>query len=183
MMKKNSNFIRQSRRLRYLAVGFFALYFAAECLGWLAPHSVGQGVPQLALALQNIPLGRLEAMPLWQRGLGLALALPAVGALGAAVWQLRAVLSSFERSDFFTPQVRRRFRRFAALLLVGTGLTMLEPTLRSAVFGLLLDRRLTLELDMNGSDFWTLLLCAVFYAIAHILDEGQRLAEENSGFV
>ena len=69
---------------------------------------------------------------------------------------------------------------------MGTGLTMLEPALRSAVFGLLLDppgAPLTLALELNGSDFWTLLLCAVFYAIAHILDEGQRLAEENSGFV
>jgi hypothetical protein len=175
-----------SRRLRYGAAGFFSLYLIAECLGWLAPHALRQVAPQLVLALQNVPLAQLDAMPLWQRVLGLMLALPALGALGAAVWQLNAVLRSFEQAAFFTPQVRRHFRRFAACLLAGTGLSMLEPTLRSAVFGLLLNppgAGLTLEVDLNGSDLWTLLLCAVFYALAHILDEGQRLADENSGFV
>ena len=176
--------------MRYLAAGFFILYLAGECLGWLAPPpwlraSLGHGAAEMLLQLQNVAPARIAAMPFWQRVAGLALAAPALGALAFAVLQLCAVLSSFERAAYFTPQVSRQLRRFTLFLLLGTTLTMLEPTLRSAVLpqlGPAPAATLQLDIDVNGSDLCTLLLCAVYYALAHIIDEGQRLAIENSEF-
>jgi hypothetical protein len=106
-----------------------------------------------------------------------------LGTLGYAVSQLGAMLRSFEQAAFFTPQVSLQFRRFVGFLLLGTVLTILEPTLRNAGFSLLGEGRLQLSLDVTGSDLWVLVLCAVFYAIAQIIHEGQRLADENSEFV
>ena len=175
-----------SRRIRYLMSVFFALYCLAEVLAWLAPDLLSTGSSQLMLALQNLALPQVAALPLWLRAVGLALALPALLLLAAALRALSTVLRSFEQGAFFTPQTRHGLRRFTALLTGGTALSMLEPTLRSAVFGLLQQApggRLTLEFQLSGSDLWTLLLCAVFYVIAHLMDEGQRLADENGGFV
>ena len=190
-MKKNQTApAALSRRVRYGVSGFFVLYLLLTVLGWLAPvpavqGAVGGGMYELLLQLQSQPFERLAAMPLWQRGLGLALALPALCVLGDAVRQLAAVLRQFEQGVFFTPQVARHFRRFAGGLLLGTVLTLLEPTVRGMLFGLLEDgaSRLRLVIDITGGDLWTLLLCSVFFALAQILHEGQRLADENSGFI
>jgi hypothetical protein len=181
-----------SRRVRYCAQGFFCLYLLGSVLGWLAPLPLfrgalgGGGMFEVLLQLQGMPFERVAAMPYWQRALGLALALPALLALGDAVRQLAAMLRGFEHQVVFTPLLSRQFRRFSAGLLAGTLLTMVEPTLRAMVFGLLEDgpgAKLRLVLDVTGGDLWTLLLCTVFFALAQILHEGQRLADENSGFV
>ncbi|KHA80499.1 hypothetical protein [Janthinobacterium lividum] len=180
-----------SRRVRYGVSAFFVLYLLLTVLGWLAPApaahgSLGDaGMYELLLQLQSQPFERLAAMPLWQRCLGLALALPALLVLGDAVRQLAVVLRQFEQGVFFTPQVAQRFRRFAGGLLLGTVLTLLEPTVRGMLFGLLDEgtSQLRLVIDITGGDLWTLLLCTVFLALAQILHEGQRLADENSGFI
>lgn len=191
-MKKNpTGPAALSRRVRYGVSGFFVLYLLLTVLGWLAPAPAvqgavgGAGMYELLLQLQSQPFERLAAMPLWQRGLGLALALPALLVLGDAVRQLALVLRQFEQGVFFTPQVARHFRRFAGGLLLGTVLTLLEPTVRCMLFGLLEDgaSQLRLVIDITGGDLWTLLLCSVFFALAQILHEGQRLADENSGFI
>ncbi|MGK5048659.1 hypothetical protein ACQ4WP_22605 [Janthinobacterium sp. GB4P2] len=191
MKKNNSGPAALSRRVRYGVSGFFLLYLLLTVLGWLAPAPAahgslgGAGMYELLLQLQSQPFERLAAMPMWQRGLGLALALPALLVLGDAVRQLALVLRQFEQGVFFTPQVARRFRRFAGALLLGTLLTLLEPTVRGMLFGLLEKgtSQLRLVIDITGGDLWTLLLCTVFLALAQILHEGQRLADENSGFI
>lgn len=186
MNKKMTGPAVLSRRVRYLVWGFLAVYGLAEMLAWLAPALLSSGSSQWMLALQNLALPQVAALPLWLRAVGLALALPALLLLAAAVRALSTVLRSFEQGAFFTPQTRHGLRRFTALLSGGTALSMLEPTLRSAVFSLLQPApggRLTLAFELSGSDLWTLLLCAVFYVIAHLMDEGQRLADENGGFV
>lgn len=180
-----------SRRVRYGVSAFFVLYLLLTVLGWLAPAPAAQGslggagMYELLLQLQSQPFERLAAMSLWQRGLGLALALPALLVLGDAVRQLALVLRQFEQGVYFTPQVAQRFRRFAGGLLLGTVLTLLEPTVRGMLFGLLEEgtSQLRLVIDITGGDLWTLLLCTVFLALAQILHEGQRLADENSGFI
>lgn len=191
-MKKNlTGPAALSRRVRYGVSAFFGLYLLLTVLGWLAPAPAahgslgGAGMYELLLQLQSQPFERLAAMPLWQRGLGLALALPALLVLGDAVRQLALVLRQFEQGVFFTPQVAQRFRRFAGGLLLGTVLTLLEPTVRGMLFGLLEEgtSQLRLVIDITGGDLWTLLLCTVFLALAQILHEGQRLADENSGFI
>jgi len=189
MKQHQTDQARLSRWVRYLASAFFNIYLLCNVIGWLAPPPMlhgafgGNGGFELMLQLHGMPWASVIAMPLWQRGLGLALALPALCALGYAVSQLGAMLRSFERAAFFTPQVSLRFRRFVGFLLLGTVLTILEPTLRNAGFSLLGEGRLQLSLDVTGSDLWVLVLCAVFYAIAQIIHEGQRLANENSEFV
>lgn len=191
-MKKNQTGpAALSRRVRYGVSAFFVLYLLLTVLGWLTPApaahgSLGSaGMYELLLQLQSQPFARLAVMPLWQRGLGLALALPALLVLGDAVRQLALVLRQFEQGVFFTPQVAQRFRRFAGGVLLGTVLTLLEPTVRGMLFGLLEEgtSQLRLVIDITGGDLWTLLLCTVFLALAHILHEGQRLADENSGFI
>ena len=191
-MKKNQTGpAALSRRVRYGVSAFFVLYLLLTVLGWLTPApaahgSLGSaGMYELLLQLQSQPFARLAVMPLWQRGLGLALALPALLVLGDAVRQLALVLRQFEQGVFFTPQVAQRFRRFAGGVLLGTVLTLLEPTVRGMLFGLLEDgtSQLRLVIDITGGDLWTLLLCSVFFALAQILHEGQRLADENSGFI
>ena len=191
-MKKNpTGPAALSRRVRYGVSAFFVLYLLLTVLGWLAPAPAARGslgsagMYELLLQLQSQPFARLAAMPLWQRGLGLALSLPALLVLGDAVRQLALVLRQFEQGVFFTPQVAQRFRRFAGGLLLGTVLTLLEPTVRGMLFGLLEEgtSQLRLVIDITGGDLWTLLLCTVFLALAQILHEGQRLADENSGFI
>ena len=191
MKNNNSGPAVLSRRVRFGVTGFFALYLLLTVLGWLAPAPAAQGslggagMYELLLQLQSQPFERLAAMPWWQRGLGLALALPALLVLGDAVRQLARVLRQFEQGVYFTPQVVAHFRRFAGGLLLGTLLSLLEPTVRGMAFGLLEEgsSQLRLVIDITGGDLWTLLLCTVFFALAQILHEGQRLADENSGFI
>ncbi|MGK5076865.1 hypothetical protein [Janthinobacterium sp. HLX7-2] len=191
MKNNNAGPAALSRRVRYGVTGFFVLYLLLTVLGWLAPAPAahgslgGSGMYELALQLQGQPFASLAAMPWWQRGLGLALALPALLVLGDAVRQLALVLRQFELGVFFTVTVARHFRRFAGGLLLGTLLTLFEPSVRGMLFGLLEDgtSQLRLVLDITGGDLWTLLLCTVFFALAQIVHEGQRLADENSGFI
>ena len=181
MKKNNAGPAVLSRRVRHGVTLFFALYLLLTVLGWLAPapaaHGTvgGAGMYELVLQLQSQPFERLAAMPWWQRTLGLALALPALLVLGDAVRQLARVLRQFEQGIFFTPQVARQFRRFAGGLLLGTLLTLAEPTVRGMLFGLLEEGtgQLRLVIDITGGELWTLLLCTVFLALAH----------ENSGFI
>ncbi len=191
-MKKNqSGPAILSRRVRLGVTSFFLLYLLLTVWGWLAPapaaHGTvgGAGMYELVLQLQGQPFASLAAMPWWQRALGLVLALPALLVLGDAVRQLARVLRQFEQGVYFTPAVTAYFRRFASGLLQGTLLTLLEPTVRGMLFGLLEEgtSQLRLVIDITGGDLWTLLLCTVFLALAHILHEGQRLADENSGFI
>ena len=191
MQKNNAGPAVLSRRVRLGVTSFFVVYLLLTVLGWLAPapaaHGTvgGAGMYELVLQLQGQPFASLAAMPWWQRALGLVLALPALLVLGDAVRQLGRVLRQFEQGVYFTPPVAAYFRRFAACLLLGTLLTLLEPTVRGMLFGLLEEgtSQLRLVIDITGGDLWTLLLCCVFFALAQILHEGQRLADENSGFI
>jgi len=61
--------------------------------------------------------------------------------------------------------------------------SMVEPVLRILVFTLVSSvQEQSLVLHLTDS-FDELLLCGMFYVVARIMEEGRRIAEENSEFI
>jgi hypothetical protein len=94
------------------------------------------------------------------------------------------MLREFERGNFFARETVSDLRAFSGLLLVAKGLALLAMHVRAATVMHLLDAKTAhLAINLSSDDLAILLLCALFFAIAGMMEEGRRLAEENREFV
>jgi hypothetical protein len=74
-------------------------------------------------------------------------------------------------------------RAFSGLLLIAKGLALLAMHVRVGLVVHLLGTKTRMAINLSSDDLAILLLCALFFAIAGMMEEGRRLAEENRGFV
>ena len=178
--------VRPGRGLRRLAwlVRALALVGAAALLavpvlfwsdpGWVreaAPALAGLGGQPMVIDRRALLLGALASVP------GVLLGL-------AALWQLWQLFGEYAAGRVFAAAAQQHLRGFAAALLASAVLT---PLLRTAV-GIALtlgnppgQRLLVFTLSWN--DYLSMLCGAVLLAVARVMADAVRLAEDNAGFV
>ena len=89
----------------------------------------------------------------------------------------------FENREFFVMPSILLLKGFCGAIFLYVLCSMFEPVVRLLVFTLV-SKVQEHELVLHLTDsFDELLLCGMFYVIARIMEEGRRLAEENSEFV
>lgn len=177
--------VRYSRMLRGLCfLAFVGLpaglasmwFFAGEAflrsgapVQYLVPHGVG------------FDAGRLDPT---LRLLGFAVSM-VPGALAMwALWNLATLFGCFSRLEFFTARSVRCFRLFAtAVLLTGlarplaSGLMSVVTTLGNA------PGNRYLAFTMGDSELTAMFLGVVLLVVARVMEQGQKISEENQQFV
>jgi uncharacterized membrane protein (DUF4010 family) len=94
------------------------------------------------------------------------------------------MLRQFEVGRFFERETVSDLRAFSGLLLVAKFLSLAAMHARTAiVVHLVGHENARLSVNLSADDLAILLLCALFFAIAGMMEEGRRLSEENREFV
>jgi hypothetical protein len=147
--------------------------------------------PEVMLATGFSEMGGLKLGHLAQGGLTLAVrarmaivSLLPVGIGMALLWQLWSLFGEYLRGNVFGSRALGCFRRFASLLFA---LSLAQP-LAHALMSVAVSwdnppgqRQLAVALSSN--DYALVLGALVFMAIARVMTEAARVAEENEGFV
>ena len=168
-----------TRLVRALTVLGAALLCLVPTLFWLTPDWVRAKGPQMA-GLGDHPFV-IDDRALAFGALG---SLPAI-ALGLyALWQLWQLFGEYREGRVFSPLAQQLLRRFAWAMLAAALLAQFQR----AWVGIVLtlgnppgQRLLVIELSWN--DYVSILSGAVLLAIATVMAEAVRLAEENESFV
>jgi hypothetical protein len=105
--------------------------------------------------------------------------------LGLAVlWQLWSLFGEYRRGAVFSPRALACLRRFASLLVVLALSSPLTQALMSVAISL--DNppgQRQIVISLGSNDYALVLGALVFVAIARVMTEAARVAEENEGFV
>lgn len=168
-----------TRLVQTLAVIGAVILCSVPSLFWLTPDWVIAQGPTIANLGQHAMVVDDRA-----RAWGALGSLPAI-ALGLyALWQLWRLFGAYGQGLAFAPATQGHLRRFAWALLAAA---LLAPLQRAWV-GIALtlgnppgQRLLVVSLSWN--DYMAVLCAAVLLAIATVLAEAVRLAEENASFV
>jgi Protein of unknown function (DUF2975) len=174
------------RRLRRLCHGVRAMVLLGAivlallpCVFWLVPSWVPAWVSQMT-SLPDAAV-RPTALTPW---LGTLVTLLPVGLGLAALWQLWQLFGAFAAGQALTHAAQQHLRRFAIVLLT---LAVCEPIYRAAMSVLFSlgnppgERQLIVSLSSH--DYLQVLLALVLLAIAIVMGEAVRVAEENKSFV
>lgn len=131
----------------------------------------------------GLPIKSLGLMDGMDRFLAGASTLPYLGCLAWAFHHLNGMLRGFERGEFFERATVRHLRAFSGLLLLAKGLSLGAMHVRVALYAGVAPPGSRVALNLTSDELALLLVCAVIFLIAHLMDEGGRLAEENRGFL
>jgi hypothetical protein len=157
--------------------GLLALYIAL----WVWPEirlgtNPGHVILQSAVSLQELPLA--------DRLLLAAVGLPYLLALGYALYRLDQLLRGFMRGEFFDIASVGHLRAFSGYLLLAKALALLTMHVRAYLMHYMpgYDKQ-KFAIHLSNDDVAVLLMCALFFVIARMMEEGRRLAEENREFI
>lgn len=147
--------------------------------------------PEVLLDLGLGQTSGLSLMHLSQQPLGFsgrarmaAASLPPVLLGLALLWQLWRLFGEYLRGAVFSPRALACLRRFGALLLALAVAQPLSHTLMSvAVSWDNPPGQRVVVLTLGSNDYALVLGALVFMAIARVMTEAARVAEENEGFV
>jgi hypothetical protein len=154
-----------------IAVAMIAVFLIPDWTRNLLLARLGQAGHDLALSP-----GRLIA--------GAAVTAVPVGVLLFGLWQVRALFLSFANGHVFTLASARRLRDFAGAVLAQAVLGPLSSTALMLAFTL--DnppgsRQLVIALSVH--DYLALIVGGVLLAVAWVMVEATRIADENASFV
>ncbi len=146
---------------------------------WLSPEWVRAAGPALA-TIGDLPI----VVDQRARLLGAAATLPSVLLGLLAMWHLWRLFGEYHGGRVFALAAQRHLRSFAAAMLASA---LLAPLLRAAV-GVALTwgnppGQRVLALTLSWNDYTAVLCGAVLLAVAAVMADAVRLAEENEGFV
>jgi hypothetical protein len=146
---------------------------------WLMPQWVAAWVSQMTSLPDNAV--RPTTLTPW---LGALVTLLPAGLGLAALWQLWQLFGAFAAGQALTHAAQRHLRRFALALIA---LAVCEPIYRAAMSVLFsLGNRpgqRMLVVSFSSHDYLQVLLALVLLAIAIVMGEAVRAAEENKTFV
>jgi hypothetical protein len=172
-------FVRLSRTMMWLTTFGIALIAVLTLLGAFIPdwtRNVALAkLGQAGIALPITPLGQVLA--------GIALAIP-VGVMLYGLVAVRRMFAGFARGAVFTVAAARDLQIFAATVLAQAPLGPLTAASLSAALSVgnpPNERAITIAFSIN--DYFALLVGGVLLAIATVMREAARLAEENASFV
>ena len=145
---------------------------------WLSPDNVRALGPQVAGVAGDIAVDDRS------RALGAAVSVLPVAVGLYALWQLWRLFAEYGAGRVFGREAQARLKRFAWALLAAA---LLAPLVRGVMSVVLTlgnppgQRQLVISLSWD--DYLAVLLAAVLIAIASVMAEAVRVAEENEGFV
>jgi hypothetical protein len=173
---------RLCRWIRYGAVFFVTAVIAIYLVAWISPDITHHRHPVLQLA--GLPGNLIASFPLEERALLAAVSVPYLAVLVWAFHRLVRMLRAFERGAFFDRQTVSDLRAFSGLLLVSKLLSLAAMHIRVAMAIHLMPHKARVGvINLSSDDLAIVLLCALFFAIAAMMEEGRKLAEENREFV
>lgn len=146
---------------------------------WLTPDWVRSAGPSMA-GLNGQPVVIDDRAML----IGAAASLPGIGLGLAALWHLWCLFGEYAGGRVFGRLAQRHLRIFAWCMLASA---LLAPVLRGGLsvaltLGNPVGQR-ALVLNLSWNDYVAILCGAVLLAIARVMSEAVRLAEENDSFV
>jgi hypothetical protein len=145
---------------------------------WLSPENVRALGPQMA------GLGADIAVDDRARALGAVVSLLPVSVGLYALWQLWRLFAEYGAGRVFGREAQARLQRFAWALLAAA---LLAPLVRAAMSVVLTlgnpPGQRQLVIGLSWDDYLAVLVAAVLIAIATVMAEAVRVAEENEGFV
>jgi hypothetical protein len=170
---------RFSRAMALVTSIGIALVLVAMVLAFVIP----EWTRNLALARVGQP-GEPLSFTLSNRLAGAAVVVLPVGVLLFGLWEIRALFHMFANGQVFTETAARHLQRFAAAILAQSLLGPLSSTglLLAFTFNNPPGRRL-LGFALSIDDYIALIVGGLLLAIAWVMREAARLAEENARFV
>ena len=171
------------RVIRYGVCAILFTTLAAHLWIWLNLNDVKLGVFTFLIHIGDLDAKALSELATSERLATILISIPALVFLSVALIRLIRLMRHFEKKDYFIMPVILLLKGFCGAMFIYVLYSMFEPVIRYFVFDLLkLESNQTLVLHLTDS-FDELLLCGLFYVIARIMEEGRRLAEENSEFI
>ena len=175
---------RLSRWIRYGAVLFVVCVLLIYAFTWMWPGASHGHHAVMALHLAGVSMSTLASLGLGDRLLIAAVSLPYLATLVWAFHRLVQMLRLFEAGRFFERETVSHLRAFSGLLLIAKLLALVAMHVRVAMVVHLFGHQTgRIAVNLSSDDLAILLLCALFFAIAGMMEEGRRLAEENREFV
>jgi hypothetical protein len=188
--------------MRIVAALFVTCVLAIYLVSWLAPQSL-QGTPPVAqgdaegadrasaphlhvmrLHLAGVSSTTMASLTTGQRLMLAAASLPYLAFLLLAFYRLDRMLAAFSRGEYFERATVGHLRAFSGFLLIAKLLALGAMHARSAmVMHMTEAKRLVMSINLSNDDLAVLLMCGLFFVIARMMEEGQRLAEENKEFI
>lgn len=191
--------------MRIVAAIFVTGVIAIYLVSWLAPTSLQgtlhappglesdaanaerSGVPHLhvmRLHLAGVSSTTLAALSTGQRLMLAAASLPYLAFLLLAIYRLDRMLAAFSRGEYFDRATVGHLRAFSGFLLIAKLLALGAMHARSAMVMHMTDaKRHVLSINLSNDDLAVLLMCGLFFVIARMMEEGQRIAQENREFI
>jgi hypothetical protein len=164
-------------------VFFVTAVIAIYLVAWISPDITSHRHPVLHLA--GLPANVLASFTFEQRALIASMSLPYLAVLVWAFYRLVRMLRAFERGEFFERQTVSDLRAFSGLLLASKLLSLAAMHARVGLAMHLAEPQKVRVgmINLSSDDLAIVLLCALFFAIAAMMEEGRKLAEENREFV
>lgn len=154
-----------------LVIGYFWFWTNPEMVLQVAPDMTGMSADKLVVDNRARWLGALGAVP------------PGAVTL-FGLWQLWQLFGQYGVGQFFAPGTQTHLRRFAWALLLATVLQPLELTWLGLAYTLgNPPGKHVLHIGISSDLLLPLLTSAALLAIAFVLSEASRIAEENGQFV
>lgn len=145
---------------------------------WLSPENVLAFGPQMAGLTGGIVVDDRA------RALGAAVSLLPIGIGLYALWQLWRLFAEYGAGRVLGRAALARLKRFAWALLAAA---LIAPLVRAAMSVVLTlgnpPGQRQLVIGLSWDDYLAVLLAVVLIAIATVMAEAVRVAEENEGFV
>ena len=184
----DENFRSNQRMCRFMRAGgalFILSVYAIYLFVWLWPDIRAHTHPVMVkLQLGGVSTDTLAQLSLGQRLIAGALSLPYLAVLTWAFYRLDRMLRCFERGEFFDRTTVGHLRAFSGLLLLAKLLSLLVMHVRVATVAQMLEHHRSLtSVNLSIDDMAVLLMCALFFLIARMMEEARRLAEENKEFI
>ncbi len=176
---------RLCKLIRFGSIAFVGGVLALYVITWCWPGATDFGHPALpVLRIAGLSATALGKLSVGERMIFAAISLPYLAALAWAFFRLGKMLSGFERAEFFERATVGHLRAFAGYLLLAKALSLLAMHARVALMGHMIGRGNShTSVNLSSDDMAVLLMCALFFLVARMMEEGRRLAEENREFV
>jgi hypothetical protein len=135
--------------------------------------------------LAGISTDTLSQLGVGQRVLVSGMSLPYLLVLCWAFFQLDRAIAAFERGEFFEQKTVAHLRRFAGFLFLAKVLSLmaLHGRVAAVKHWIVTTKHHLVAINLSIDDLSVLLMCALFFLIARLMEEGRRLQEENREFV
>lgn len=171
--------MRFSRVMTWLMTSGIGLVAALTLAGILLPD----WMRNIAFARLGAAGARLPITPLGQALAGAVLAVP-TGLMLYGMLAVRRMFQAFARGEVFSAHTARRLQTFAATILLQAPLGPLTSAgLSAALSAGNPPGQRALMISFSTNDYYAFVIGAVLFAVATLMREGARIAEENAGFV